>query len=70
MALSLPNVLTYARIAAVPALAAALFFVSGDQGRWLAFGICAKAVSVSRKNAVALGMYFLFIRKFIAGALR
>jgi CDP-diacylglycerol--glycerol-3-phosphate 3-phosphatidyltransferase/cardiolipin synthase len=36
-AISLPNVLTYARIAAVPALVACLMFVEGDAGRWAAF---------------------------------
>lgn len=36
-AISLPNVLTYARIAAVPALVACLLFVEGEPGRWAAF---------------------------------
>lgn len=36
-ATSLPNVLTYARIAAVPALVACLLFIEGDTGRWAAF---------------------------------
>ncbi|WP_334149483.1 CDP-diacylglycerol--glycerol-3-phosphate 3-phosphatidyltransferase [Hyphomicrobium sp.] len=36
-AISLPNVLTYARIAAVPALVACLMLVEGDAGRWAAF---------------------------------
>jgi len=36
-AISLPNVLTYARIAAVPALVACLMFVEGEAGRWAAF---------------------------------
>lgn len=36
-ATSLPNVLTYARIAAVPALVACLLFIEGDAGRWAAF---------------------------------
>lgn len=36
-ATSLPNVLTYARIAAVPALVACLMFVEGEAGRWAAF---------------------------------
>lgn len=36
-AINLPNVLTYARIAAVPALVACLMFVEGDAGRWAAF---------------------------------
>lgn len=35
--LNLPNVLTWARIAAVPALVAGLLLVEGDSGRWLAF---------------------------------
>jgi CDP-diacylglycerol--glycerol-3-phosphate 3-phosphatidyltransferase/cardiolipin synthase len=35
--LSLPNVLTYGRIAAVPALVACLFFLKGDIARWSAF---------------------------------
>ncbi len=37
--LSLPNVLTYARIAAVPGLVACLFFLNGDVARWAAFGL-------------------------------
>lgn len=37
--LSLPNILTYARLAAVPALAGVMFFFDSDFGRWLAFGI-------------------------------
>lgn len=36
---SLPNVLTYARIAAVPALVACLFFLEGDVARWSAFAL-------------------------------
>ncbi len=36
LATSLPNILTYARIAAVPALVACLFFIEGDLGRWSA----------------------------------
>lgn len=36
-AISLPNVLTYARIAAVPAFVACLLHVQGDTGRWFAF---------------------------------
>ena len=36
-ATSLPNVLTYARIVAVPALVAYLMFVEGEAGRWAAF---------------------------------
>lgn len=35
---SLPNVLTYFRIAMVPAVVAA-FYIDGDVGRWLALGI-------------------------------
>ncbi len=37
--MSLPNVLTYARIAAVPALVACLFFLKGDTARWAAFAL-------------------------------
>lgn len=36
-AVSLPNVLTYARIAAVPALVACLMLIEGESGRWAAF---------------------------------
>ncbi len=36
-AANLPNVLTYARIAAVPALVACLLIVEGEAGRWAAF---------------------------------
>jgi CDP-diacylglycerol--glycerol-3-phosphate 3-phosphatidyltransferase/cardiolipin synthase len=36
---SLPNLLTYGRIAAVPLMAAAFLLVEGDDRRWLAFGI-------------------------------
>jgi len=35
--MSLPNVLTYGRIVAVPALVACLFFLKGDLARWSAF---------------------------------
>lgn len=35
--MSLPNVLTYGRIAAVPALVACLYFLTGDAARWSAF---------------------------------
>ena len=35
--MSLPNVLTYARILAVPALVACLLFLKGDTARWSAF---------------------------------
>ncbi len=37
--LSVPNLLTYFRLLAVPALAAVLFFVEGETGRWLALTI-------------------------------
>lgn len=37
--LSVPNLLTYARLAAVPALAAVMFFFEGDTARWFAVGI-------------------------------
>lgn len=37
--LKLPNVLTYARIAAVPGLVACLYFLSGDVARWSALAI-------------------------------
>lgn len=40
---SLPNLLTYGRIAAVPATAAAFLLVEGDSRRWLAFAIFAAA---------------------------
>lgn len=36
---SLPNVLTYARILAVPALVACLFLLKGDTARWAAFAL-------------------------------
>ena len=36
---SLPNILTYGRIAAVPVLAGVLFFGAGDSSRWIAFAI-------------------------------
>jgi CDP-diacylglycerol--glycerol-3-phosphate 3-phosphatidyltransferase/cardiolipin synthase len=36
---SLPNVLTYARILAVPALVACLLLVQGEAGRWSAFAM-------------------------------
>ncbi len=36
---SLPNILTYGRIAAVPVLAAVLFFGQGNSARWIAFTI-------------------------------
>ncbi len=37
--LSLPNLLTYGRIAAVPALVIALYVLQGDMRNWVAFGI-------------------------------
>ena len=40
---SLPNVLTYGRILAVPALAACFLLLKTDQGRWASFGIFAAA---------------------------
>ena len=42
-ATSLPNVLTYGRIAAVPALVACLFFLESDVARWSAFALFAAA---------------------------
>jgi len=39
LSMSLPNILTYGRIAAVPILAAVLFFGTGETSRWLAFAI-------------------------------
>ena len=39
MLLSIPNVLTYARIVSVPAVVAALLLVSGTPGRWIALAI-------------------------------
>jgi cardiolipin synthase (CMP-forming) len=41
--LSLPNLLTYARLVAVPALVASMFFIGGETGRWLALIIFALA---------------------------
>jgi CDP-diacylglycerol--glycerol-3-phosphate 3-phosphatidyltransferase/cardiolipin synthase len=38
-AASLPNVLTYLRILAVPAVALCLFLIPGDAGRWWALGV-------------------------------
>src|SRR5262245_19861034 len=38
-AASLPNVLTYLRILAVPAVALCLFLIPGDAGRWWALGL-------------------------------
>jgi CDP-diacylglycerol--glycerol-3-phosphate 3-phosphatidyltransferase len=40
---SLPNVLTYARILAVPALVGCLTLLEGDAGRWSAFALFAAA---------------------------
>ena len=37
--MNVPNLLTYGRIVAVPALVAALFFLTGDTARWTAFTI-------------------------------
>jgi cardiolipin synthase (CMP-forming) len=39
LAMSLPNLLTYGRIAAVPALVAVLYFMAGDTARWTAFAL-------------------------------
>jgi cardiolipin synthase (CMP-forming) len=39
LATSLPNVLTYARIAAVPALVSCLFLLQGDWARWSALAV-------------------------------
>ncbi len=38
-AISLPNVLTYLRIVAVPAVVLCLFLIPGDNGRWWALGV-------------------------------
>ena len=40
---SLPNVLTYLRILAVPAVVLCLFLIRGDLGRWWALGVFAGA---------------------------
>lgn len=40
---NLPNVLTYGRIVAVPALAACFLLLKSDLGRWLSFAIFAAA---------------------------
>ena len=37
--MTLPNLLTYGRIAAVPALVACLFFLEGDVAHWTAFAL-------------------------------
>jgi cardiolipin synthase len=42
-ALGLPNILTYLRLGAVPALVAVLFFLDGEIARWIALGIFAAA---------------------------
>lgn len=39
MSTSLPNILTYGRIVAVPVLAAVLYFGESDGARWIAFAI-------------------------------
>ncbi len=41
--LSLPNVLTYGRIAAVPLMVACLFFLEGNAARWVAFAVFSAA---------------------------
>ncbi len=41
--LSLPNVLTYLRLAAVPGLVAAMFFLEGETADWAALGVFAFA---------------------------
>lgn len=44
--MSLPNILTYGRIAAVPAVVAVLYFMTGDTARWVAFGLfCAAGLT-------------------------
>ena len=43
LALSLPNVLTYLRIAAVPALVACMLLLEGNLARWTAFAFFAAA---------------------------
>lgn len=42
-ATGLPNVLTYGRILAVPAVVACLFFIRDDSGRWLALALFSTA---------------------------
>jgi CDP-diacylglycerol--glycerol-3-phosphate 3-phosphatidyltransferase/cardiolipin synthase len=39
ISMSLPNILTYGRIVAVPVLAGVLFFGTGETARWLGFAI-------------------------------
>src|SRR4029453_15426778 len=41
--LSVPNLLTYARLVAVPTLAAVMFFFEGDAARWLGVSVFAFA---------------------------
>lgn len=41
--MSIPNLLTYSRLVAVPLLAAVLLFAEGETGRWLAVAIFALA---------------------------
>lgn len=43
LATSLPNILTYGRIVAVPALVAVLYFMQGDQAHLIAFAVFAAA---------------------------
>ncbi|MEQ1695026.1 MAG: CDP-diacylglycerol--glycerol-3-phosphate 3-phosphatidyltransferase [Hyphomicrobiaceae bacterium] len=46
LVMSLPNILTYGRIAAVPALVAVLYFMQDDTGHWIAFGLfCAAGIT-------------------------
>jgi cardiolipin synthase (CMP-forming) len=39
LVLALPNILTYGRILAVPAIVGCLFFIPGNVGRWAALGL-------------------------------
>ena len=39
LATSLPNILTYGRIAAVAMIVTVLYFMQGDTARWIAFGL-------------------------------
>ncbi len=41
--MSLPNILTYGRIVAVPAVVAVMYFMMGDTARWIAFALFAAA---------------------------
>ncbi len=43
LVLGLPNILTYLRLGAVPALVAVMFFLDGEIARWVALGIFAAA---------------------------